>query len=166
MGLHQGAIFTEEHKKNISLSKIGNNNSMWKGNDASYGAIHDWVKRYKPKSELCEKCRKVKPNDIANISGKYKRDITDYKWLCRKCHMESDGRLNNFKTMPHMKGSSHGMAILNEDKVRKIKVLLTTTNKLTPIAKEFNVSPAVISQIKRGINWNHIHINQKEVITI
>lgn len=36
------------------------------------------------------------PLDVANISGKYQRDINDFEWLCRKCHMKKDGRINNF----------------------------------------------------------------------
>ena len=47
---------------------------------------------YKP--EYCEDCGKVPPRDLANISQEYKRDINDFEWLCRKCHMTKDGRLN------------------------------------------------------------------------
>lgn len=67
----------------------------WKGDDAGYHSLHYWVKRRKPKTELCEICGKVPPFDLINISDEYKRDINDYKWSCRKCHMEDDGRLNN-----------------------------------------------------------------------
>jgi hypothetical protein len=39
---------------------------------------------------FCEKCGKVTDKlDCANISGKYLRDlrdISDYRWLCRRCH--------------------------------------------------------------------------------
>jgi hypothetical protein len=43
---------------------------------------------------FCEKCGKVTNKlDCANISGEYKRDISDYRWICRHCHMEEDGRL-------------------------------------------------------------------------
>ena len=86
----KGHKFTEEHKKNISISKLGNNNPMWKGDDVGYGNLHVWVRRHKEK-HLCP-CGKM-PYDVANISGEYKRDINDYIWLCRKCHMKSDGRL-------------------------------------------------------------------------
>lgn len=33
--------------------------------------------------------------DIANVSQRYLRDISDWRWLCRRCHMISDGRVNN-----------------------------------------------------------------------
>jgi len=76
------------------LAKIlGKNNSQWKGDDVSYVPLHSWVNRHKPKPKFCELCRKKPPYDLANISGKYKRDIDDFEWLCRSCHMKKDGRL-------------------------------------------------------------------------
>ncbi len=68
---------------------------MWKGDDVGYFALHAWIRRNKPKSEVCESCGKKKKLDAANISGKYKRDVNDFKWLCRKCHLESDERMKN-----------------------------------------------------------------------
>ncbi len=34
------------------------------------------------------------PLDLSNKSGKYKRDLIDWEWLCRRCHMIKDGRLD------------------------------------------------------------------------
>jgi len=31
---------------------------MWKGNKAGYYAIHNWVRKNKPKPKLCEECKK------------------------------------------------------------------------------------------------------------
>jgi hypothetical protein len=70
----------------------GKDNPNWKGNKVSYFGMHRWVEYNKPKPELCERCKKEAPKDLSNISGKYKRDINDYEWLCRKCHMLVDGR--------------------------------------------------------------------------
>ena len=67
-------------------------NGMWKGNEVGYGALHDWVKSHLPKPKLCQNCRAERKLDLANVSGKYKRDLADWRWLCRKCHMKSDGR--------------------------------------------------------------------------
>lgn len=67
-------------------------NSQWKGDEITYSPLHEWVKRHKPKPRVCENCKKVSPYDLANISQEYHRDIDDFKWLCRKCHMEEDGR--------------------------------------------------------------------------
>ncbi len=80
------------------LSKIlGSNNSQWKGNKVGFSALHQWVLRHKPRSQLCEICDKKPPYDLANISGQYKRDLDDFQWICRRCHMLQDGRMNNLK---------------------------------------------------------------------
>jgi hypothetical protein len=80
-------------KKTIS----GNGNPMWKGNSVGYNALHDWIKSKLPKTQLCQHCNQNPPYDIANKSGQYKRDLSDWEWLCRKCHMESDGRMEKLK---------------------------------------------------------------------
>jgi len=72
----------------------GRRNHYWK-EKVTYSALHNWLRRNKPKPELCETCGKFPAYDMANISGKYKKSITDYKYICRKCHMIEDGRLVN-----------------------------------------------------------------------
>ena len=49
------------------------------------------------KPQTCQNCGENKPLDLANISGKYLRKLSDFEWLCRKCHMTKDGRLENTK---------------------------------------------------------------------
>lgn len=61
----------------------------------SYRALHDWVRSRKPKPDVCADCKTAPPRDLANISQQYRRDINDFEWLCRKCHMTKDGRLEN-----------------------------------------------------------------------
>ncbi|KKL08083.1 hypothetical protein LCGC14_2579420 [marine sediment metagenome] len=73
----------------------GPNNPQWKGDKVTRVPLHKWIKRHKPKPDVCEKCNKVPPFDLANISQEYKRDINDFEWLCRLCHMKSDGRVYN-----------------------------------------------------------------------
>jgi endogenous inhibitor of DNA gyrase (YacG/DUF329 family) len=68
-------------------------NPNWKGDSVGYRAVHDWVRKNKPKPMYCERCGIEAPYDLANISGGYRRDIADYEWLCRRCHMTDDGRL-------------------------------------------------------------------------
>jgi hypothetical protein len=90
---------SEEGRKKLSERMLNEKNPVWKGNEVNKeDALHDWVRRRKLKPEVCEECKKVPPYDLANISGQYKRDINDFKWLCRKCHLIEDGRLfNNLK---------------------------------------------------------------------
>lgn len=79
--------------RSISKANKGKYNSQWKGNKVGLISLHEWVRNHKPKPEFCEECKKAKPYDLANISGEYKRDINDFKWLCRSCHMKMDYKL-------------------------------------------------------------------------
>lgn len=79
-----------------NLGNRGHLNGQWKGNQITYSGVHTWVRRHKPKPTSCDRCRKVKGYDWANISQQYKRSLTDWEWLCRKCHMTKDGRILTF----------------------------------------------------------------------
>lgn len=85
--------------REMGLKRRSENNPNWKGNDVGYTALHAWIKRRFKKSELCNKCRGNIPMDLANISGKYLRDVNDWEWLCRRCHMMSDGRMKNMNKL-------------------------------------------------------------------
>ena len=95
----KGMKLSNEAKKKISEAHKGEGNGMWKGDKVGYNSLHDWVRTNvpRPKSGLCELCNQVPFYDAMNISGKYLRIKTDWKHTCRKCHMESDGRLERFK---------------------------------------------------------------------
>lgn len=90
---------TPEQRVNLSKSKTGSKNPQWKGDKVGYGCLHKWVKRHLQKPELCQDCSYAKAYDLANISQEYKRDLNDWEWLCRRCHMIKDGRIDNLK--PH-----------------------------------------------------------------
>jgi len=90
-GIALSSIYKRLKFFNLTKSRIGKENKMWKGNKVKYNALHDWIKKHKPKSMFCECCGKVTDKlEVANISGLYKRDISDFRWLCRSCHMKMD----------------------------------------------------------------------------
>lgn len=93
--------FSSKMLNKMSKEKKGNNtgreNHNWKGNDVSYTNLHTWVRRHKPKPEVCERCGKKQDYlEASNISGEYKRDINDYEYLCVKCHKAKDGVLEKW----------------------------------------------------------------------
>jgi hypothetical protein len=94
----KGYKHTEESKQKLSNERIDNNNPNWKGDVVGYSGLHGYIKRKLKKPKICSNCNKIKKLDIANISGEYKRDLNDWKWLCRRCHMVSDGRLEKLKS--------------------------------------------------------------------
>lgn len=81
---------TKIMKKSINLEE---KNGMWKGDRVGLTQLHVWVRRRLVKPEKCSNCGKKGWLDLANISQEYKRDLLDWEWLCRACHMRKDGRM-------------------------------------------------------------------------
>lgn len=80
--------------RTISEAKRGKYNNMWKGNKVGYNAVHAWVNRNKPRVDKCQNCGKEsKKLDLANLDGKYNRDLNNYKYFCRRCHMKYDYKM-------------------------------------------------------------------------
>lgn len=85
-----------------AIMKRGAGNVNWKGSAVGLSSLHEWVKYRLSKPNACQNCGEAKPLDLANISQEYKRDLTDWEWLCRKCHMAKDGRAARLRfTRPH-----------------------------------------------------------------
>ncbi len=93
-GVHpRGMLGKTAWNKNKKMPEIsGENNHNWKGEEASYFAKHNWIKRHRGTPNFCEHCKR---NDIrmyhwSNISGKYKRIFKDWQRLCVPCHSKYD----------------------------------------------------------------------------
>ena len=86
-------------KHHFSYPK-GVKSPFWKGNTASYSAIHNWVRNEKGTPKKCEHCQSTnaKVYDWANVDHKYKRVLDDYIRLCRKCHILYDKQHNSYKS--------------------------------------------------------------------
>lgn len=100
-----GTHLSEETKEKKSQSMLGKNmgpdNGMWRGG-ISYARLHLWVREHLPKPELCQKCGVRPPYEVSNVSPiydptTYTRDPKNWRWRCRRCHMEDDGRLHSFQ---------------------------------------------------------------------
>jgi DNA-binding XRE family transcriptional regulator len=53
-------------------------------------------------------------------------------------------------------GEDHGLAKLNPEKVREIRILLGSGRSRRSIAQQFEVDPKTISNIERGRIWTHV----------
>ena len=86
----KGKKHSKEEKKKMSEALkgkyVGENSWSWKGDKVGNRSLHYWVRKNKPKPEVCTICNEVKELELSNISGEYKRDINDYWYLCKKCH--------------------------------------------------------------------------------
>ncbi len=89
--------FKEGEQRSVSGQfKIGQmtneKNPKWKGENASYAAIHIWMRNHFGAPKLCEHCGDTtrKMYHWANLSGTYKRERFDWIRLCVPCHKRRD----------------------------------------------------------------------------
>jgi hypothetical protein len=54
-----------------------------------YRSIHKWARRNVPKQIICSICKQEKKLEVANISGEYRHDVSDYEWCCHSCHVQA-----------------------------------------------------------------------------
>src|SRR3990167_5514729 len=68
----------------------GENNLMWKGDNAGYFTIHSWLKRHFGKANKCENpnCKKISNRfHWAKLKGKrYIHKRENFWMLCSSCH--------------------------------------------------------------------------------
>ena len=86
-------------------------NPMWKGDKVGYQAIHGWIKSRKLKPNLCELCKINPPYDLASKGDIYTRNLNDWMWICRRCHMLLDGRLVN---LHKVRGDTNRVPLLSK----------------------------------------------------
>lgn len=74
--------------------RIGDKANAWKGDSAGYVAKHMWISKHYGKAILCENNSSHTSTrfEWANLSGAYKRDRSDYKQLCKPCHLRLDAK--------------------------------------------------------------------------
>lgn len=96
---HYGGTHTPEVKEKLRILHLNEGSPTWKGDKVQYSAVHEWVRKRKPRPEICPDCKERKPYHLANISLKYKRDINDFEWLCAKCHKNKDMKNRTFNKL-------------------------------------------------------------------
>lgn len=62
---------------------------------ASRKALDAWAKSRIEKPTKCEMCGSIKPLEMSNKSHEYRRDVSDWQWICKICHRNYDG--NSYK---------------------------------------------------------------------
>ena len=85
-----------------NINNEGNPN--WNPDSKDYDTIHAWANRKLKKPEKCPECGKKSNLDLCHkdhSKGRsediYNRDLNEWVFLCRSCHMKADGRMNNLK---------------------------------------------------------------------
>lgn len=98
---HKRKGITPPKRKGISQNVL-EKNGQWKGEKASYGALHARLRKYFKKPDRCEDCgiKKCILNsrtnlEWANVSGQYLFERNDWIALCPKCHRKQEKDVKN-----------------------------------------------------------------------
>jgi len=85
----EGKNFSDQHRTALSVAKGGSNRLY---GSKEYDSVHRWIKRQLGSPASCSECntKEAKVYDWANISQLYKKNLSDWKRLCRKCHVNYD----------------------------------------------------------------------------
>jgi len=100
----KGCEHTTEYKELMRELHLNDKNPQWKGDDVGHEGVHDWVEPRKQKPTACEHCFENKKLELHNLDGEYTRDLSKWVWLCRKCHMLLDGRLEKLNNYNRTRG--------------------------------------------------------------
>jgi hypothetical protein len=93
-GVNRGDTLRFVSGHNFRQSNRGPENPGWKGDGVGYMGLHNWLHRHKKRTGVCDECGAEGKTDFANISGEYRRDLSDFRELCRPCHRTLDGQLD------------------------------------------------------------------------
>lgn len=89
-------------RKPYKRNQKGSKNDSWKGENATYAALHYRVEAKRGKPNFCEACGiidKSKRYEWANLTGNY-TDVMDYSRMCVPCHRKYDkNRPNSSKNV-------------------------------------------------------------------
>ena len=95
---------TRNKMKIANLGKnLGDTNPNWAGDGVCYKQSHRWARSQIPLPlscpicgkilEVCPTCGRQESIDLCNIDHKYRRDLSDWFYACRRCHKQHDAKL-------------------------------------------------------------------------
>jgi len=107
-----------------SRNCTGENNPNWKGGKSWYASVHFWIKKIKGKA-LNYKCTFKDETckgrmEWSNVSGKYRRNLSDWQILCCSHHKRFDktgfGKKHSEETKKKMAESHKGKKMSKDTK--------------------------------------------------
>lgn len=135
--------------KGHKLTPKGEANIAWKKEGLGYSGVHGWIRRNFGRATYCSNDMNHKSNayDWANISGKYFRDINDYKQLCRKCHIEFDKK--NHCSNGHARTTEN--CYKNKKGIVVCRVCIKVRNKLNNVNEKTRAKNFILRAIRISV---------------
>jgi hypothetical protein len=103
-GVPKGYKQSPEHVRNKALALTGDGNPQWTGDDATPNAGHIRALRMYPDIGPCGRCGREPAERHHKDGNTANNDPSNIDILCRRCHMEADGRLERFRAMARAGG--------------------------------------------------------------
>jgi hypothetical protein len=96
--------------------------------------------------------------EVNHIDGNTKNnDLSNLEWVTKSENALHAYKLGLSKPSPN-KGEKNGNAILNQEKVIKIRTMFKNGIRQCEIVKEFGINKVLVSSIVRNKSWKHIKI--------
>lgn len=131
-------------------NRTGPDHKRWRGDDASYYALHGRVYRARGKADHCERCGKTGPGryEWANLTGNY-ADIWDFQQMCPACHGAYDAPVRP-------RGSATSHAKLTESRVMDARRRYAAGEHVTAMAAEYGISRSTLLNAIKRQTWKHV----------
>lgn len=142
-----------------ACAKYGADNARWLGDKARpQSGRKRATKRFSPVS--CGKCGGTKRLQRHHVDGNtLNNEETNIHFLCQRCHMIEDGRLEAGTKrclLNARKGEDNIKAKLKGTDIPAIRRRIAAGDTLASIGRDFGVSECTIGRIKDGSGWTHI----------
>ena len=133
---------------------------LWTGakNSHGYGYVKRRGKTYRTHRYVWEIMKGHIPSGVCVLHCCDVRNCVNPEHLYLGSYSDNayDAHRRGHRSYSHLKGSKHGMAKLDESKVKVIKTYLENGFTCLSLSKVYQVSPATISRIKRKEGWVNI----------
>ena len=101
-----------------------------------YNTIHHQIRKVKVKPAICPKCKKEKKLELSNKDHTYKKELSNWQWLCRGCHFLYDYK-TGLRKVPRFKK-------VNSKYKRDIKLLNDAGISIRKLSINYNIPYATL----------------------
>ena len=133
-----------------SGAKPGSLHPNWKGDSISEKGGRGRAQRLYPVVKPCERCGKKKAERHHRDNNTANNEPSNIHFLCRRCHMEIDGRLERFRQVAKRPGPRGGHSRFGTGDLDRMRAMLAAGQSQRSIGIEFHVTQTCVSRLLAG----------------
>jgi len=134
-------------EKQQACAMRGKVNPQWKGDHASAQAGRERARSIYRRVGPCDRCGRSPAERHHSDGNTLNNEPRNVDLLCRRCHMQEDGRASAFMAARSFSGQRRGR--LTEDDARRIRERVATGATRRSMAAEYGVSATTIRRVVR-----------------